>query len=114
MGIMGRKLRYALLTVVPVLAVLVGSASRVLAQTTGGEGAGAQLAAFGLTWQALVATVAYSLVGMILALVGYKLYDLITPFSVTKELEEDQNVSVGIVVGAVILGTSIIVASAIH
>ncbi|MEO1365965.1 MAG: DUF350 domain-containing protein [Acidobacteriota bacterium] len=37
----------------------------------------------------------------------------VTPFSVRKEIEEDQNVALGIILGAVILGISIIVAAAI-
>lgn len=59
----------------------------------------------------LVMTVIYSLVGLILALFGYKVYDWITPFDLRKELEVDQNTSLGIVAGCIILGTCIIVAA---
>ncbi len=58
-------------------------------------------------------TVIYSLVGIVLMAVGFFLVNLVTPFSVKKEIEEDQNVSLGIIIGAVILGISIIVAAVI-
>lgn len=38
----------------------------------------------------------------------------ITPFSVRREIEEDQNLALGIIIGAVLLGIAIIIASAIH
>jgi len=38
----------------------------------------------------------------------------VLPFSLRKEFEEDQNTSLGIVLGALILGISIIIAAAIH
>ena len=36
------------------------------------------------------------------------------PFDLNKEIEEDQNPAVGLVLGAVIIGVSIIVAASIH
>ncbi|MBP1628838.1 MAG: uncharacterized protein H6Q00_3313 [Holophagaceae bacterium] len=38
----------------------------------------------------------------------------VLPFSLRKEMEEDQNTALGIVLGALILGISIIIAAAIH
>lgn len=38
----------------------------------------------------------------------------IAPFSIRKELEEDQNIALGILLGSVMLGLAIIVAAAIH
>lgn len=38
----------------------------------------------------------------------------VTPFSLRKEIEEDQNTALGVIVGAVILGIAIIIAAAIH
>lgn len=43
----------------------------------------------------------------------YKIYDVVTPFDLTKELEEDKNIAVGIVIASMIIGTSIIIAAAI-
>jgi putative membrane protein len=61
----------------------------------------------------ILATLLYSLMGLIIALFGYQVYDWITPFDLRKELEIDQNTSLGIVAGSIILGLCIIVAAAI-
>ena len=66
-----------------------------------------------IKWSGILSTVIYGVMGIMLSILGYKVYDLITPFSLTKELEEDQNVAVGIVVAGIIIGVSIIVAAAI-
>ena len=58
-------------------------------------------------------TVIYSLAGIILMGLGFLIITFFTPFSIKKEIEDDQNVSLGIIIGAVILGISIIVASVI-
>jgi len=61
----------------------------------------------------LLDTVVYSVVGIILMGLGFLLINFFTPFSVKKEIEDDQNTSLGIIIGAVIIGISIIVASVI-
>lgn len=61
----------------------------------------------------IVDTVIYSLVGIVLMGLGFLIITFFTPFSIKKEIEDDQNVSLGIIIGAVIIGISIIVASVI-
>jgi len=61
----------------------------------------------------IVDTVVYSLIGIILMGLGFLIISFFTPFSIKKEIEDDQNISLGIIIGAVILGISIIVASVI-
>jgi uncharacterized membrane protein YjfL (UPF0719 family) len=39
---------------------------------------------------------------------------LVTPFSIRKEIEEDQNIALGIVIGAMLLGIALIIAAAIN
>ncbi|PKL17564.1 MAG: DUF350 domain-containing protein [Spirochaetae bacterium HGW-Spirochaetae-5] len=58
-------------------------------------------------------TVVYSLIGIVLMGLGFLIISFFTPFSIKKEIEDDQNISLGIIIGAVILGISIIVASVI-
>ena len=38
----------------------------------------------------------------------------VAPFSIRKEIEEDQNTSLGIIIGAVILGISMIISAAVQ
>ena len=61
----------------------------------------------------VVDTVIYSLVGVVLMGIGFLIVTFFTPFSIKKEIEDDQNISLGIIMGAVIIGISIIVASVI-
>ena len=66
-----------------------------------------------LLHQLLVATV-FSILGLaILGLVWLVLVKIL-PFSLRKEMEDDQNVALGIVLGSLILGISLIIAAAIH
>jgi len=46
-------------------------------------------------------------------LIGYYLYEFVTPFSVKEELVTHRNAAVGIVVAAFILGMAIVIAAAI-
>lgn len=64
--------------------------------------------------QPLVAAIVYSMVGIVVFVAAFKIVEKLTPFSLVKELAEDDNVAVGIVMAAVILGLAIIVASALH
>ncbi|MBK7581487.1 MAG: DUF350 domain-containing protein [Myxococcales bacterium] len=63
--------------------------------------------------KALVASIVYSLIGIVMFGISFLVIKLVTPFSIRKEIEEDQNTALGILIGAVILGLSIIIASAI-
>lgn len=58
-------------------------------------------------------TIVYSIVGLVFFGLGYLLFDKITPFSVRKEIEEDQNASLAIIIGSVIIGLAIIISAAI-
>jgi len=59
-------------------------------------------------------TLGYTLFGLITFGVAFWIIVRITPFSIRKEIEEDQNMSLAILVGSVMLGLSIIIASTIH
>jgi uncharacterized membrane protein YjfL (UPF0719 family) len=58
--------------------------------------------------------VIFSLLGILLFGIVWFIVVKVSPFSIRKELEEDQNTALGIVLGCLILGISIIVAAAIH
>jgi putative membrane protein len=62
---------------------------------------------------ALLATAIFGLVGIVLMLAGFKLFDLMTPrIDLEKELGENKNVAVAIIVASVIIGIAIVVAAA--
>ncbi len=55
----------------------------------------------------------YSLFGIVMMIVGFVVVIIISPFSIKKEIAEDQNTALGIIIGSVILGISIIIAAVI-
>ncbi len=71
-----------------------------------------------IQWQAIgtgaVAAVLFSFIGVIFFGFAFWLIERLVPFSLRKEIEEDQNTALGIVIASIILGIAIIVAAAIH
>jgi uncharacterized membrane protein YjfL (UPF0719 family) len=66
-----------------------------------------------LTWAGIVSPVVYGLIGLILLLIGYSVYELITPRSVKDELGTHGNPAVAMVVVAFIFGMPVVLAAAI-
>jgi putative membrane protein len=66
------------------------------------------------TTQALVLAVVFSLVGIAVFGLAFFVITKLTPFSIRKEIEEDQNTALGIIIGSVVIGLSIIIAASIH
>lgn len=62
--------------------------------------------------QAVGYMILFAAIGILLAIVGYKAFDLCTPGNLHKEIVENKNVAAAIVGGAVILGVCVIVAAA--
>ncbi len=79
---------------------------------------GAEDATHPLPWpphtffQALLGSVAFGLVGIVLAIVGFKLFDAVIPFSLEKEICEKGNLAVAILSAAMILGICLIISKA--
>ncbi len=55
----------------------------------------------------------FTLFGLFLFFVSYHLLDKAVPFDLTKELSEDDNPAVGVVVGGMFIGIGLIIAAAI-
>jgi uncharacterized membrane protein YjfL (UPF0719 family) len=66
------------------------------------------------TLPAILSTLLYSAIGMIVFVVGFVILDMLTPGKLWQEIEQKQNVAVAIFAGAVAIGLAIIVAAAIH
>ena len=62
----------------------------------------------------VVSTLVFSLIGLVLFGLAFWIIAKVSPFSIRKEIEVDQNVALGIVIGAVIIGIALIVAAAVH
>ena len=66
-----------------------------------------------LTWAGVLASIVYGLLGLILLLIGYYVYELVTPWSVKEELITHRNPAVAMVVAAFIVGMAVVIAAAI-
>ncbi len=71
-----------------------------------------------MTWDSLVRPIVsallFSILGMGVFVAGFFVIKAILPFDVNKEIEVDQNTSLGIVIGSFILGLAFIIGMAIH
>ena len=58
----------------------------------------------------LLAMAIFAVAGIVLMVLGFKVFDWITPkIDIQKELAERQNIAVGVVIAAVILGVALVV-----
>jgi uncharacterized membrane protein YjfL (UPF0719 family) len=64
--------------------------------------------------QTVITTVVFVVIGLIVFALAFLVIAKSTPFSVRKEIEEDHNVALAIVIASVILGSALIIAAAIH
>jgi putative membrane protein len=65
-------------------------------------------------WAQMLAALIYALIGLAIFGVAFVLVDKFTPYSLWKELIDEHNTALAIVVGAVAIGISIIVSAAIR
>ena len=62
----------------------------------------------------LVTTAIFTAFGLLVFGLAYFIILKATPFSIRKEIEEDQNVALAVVIGAIIIGISLIISAAIQ
>ena len=62
----------------------------------------------------LVTALIFVLLGLIIFAIAFFILDKFLPYSVHKEIEEDQNTALGIIIGSMLIGIAIIIAAAIH
>lgn len=64
--------------------------------------------------QNAVAAILFAFIGVVLFVLAFMLFDKLTPGSLWKELIEDQNTAIGVLMGAVAIALAIIIAAAVH
>jgi uncharacterized membrane protein YjfL (UPF0719 family) len=62
----------------------------------------------------VVDSIVYSVLGTLVLGISFYVIEKVLPFSMRKEIAEDQNVSLGIILGAFIIGLAIIISAAIR
>ena len=65
-------------------------------------------------FRTFLATVGYTIFGVIVFAIAYWVMVKVSPFSIRKEIETDHNTAVAILMAAVILGLAIIIAAVLH
>ncbi|MBN9411638.1 MAG: DUF350 domain-containing protein [Burkholderiales bacterium] len=63
---------------------------------------------------AFIGSIVFALVGVLVFWLSFIVIDKLTPYNLWEEIVEKQNMALGMVVAAMSLGISIIVAAAIH
>lgn len=63
---------------------------------------------------AFFGSILYALVGVAVFWISFVVIDKLTPYKLWEEIVEKQNMALAVVVGAMALGVSIIVAAAVH
>jgi putative membrane protein len=63
---------------------------------------------------ALLWSAAFGLLGIVLAIFGFKLFDWVTPGDLQKEVFENKNLAAAILGAAILIGICIILAAAVH
>ena len=63
---------------------------------------------------ALVGTIVYSAIGVVIMFVSFIVIDKLTPYDLWKELCENRNQPIATLAAAIFLGIAIIIAAAIH
>jgi len=62
----------------------------------------------------LTTTIVFVAIGLVVFAIAFFIVVLVAPFSVKKEIEEDQNTALAIIIGALIIGVAMIIAAAIQ
>ena len=62
----------------------------------------------------LINALVFALLGIVLFVIAFAILDRLTPYSLWKEIVEEQNVALAILVGAMSIGMCVIIAAAVH
>ena len=60
----------------------------------------------------IILVVVISIVGLIILMIGYKVFDMATPYDLNRQIAEENNTAAGIAVAGVLISLGIIVAAA--
>jgi len=88
-------------------AVLTHTLALPFAQASGGID-------WGVFGRNILASVLYSAIGLVFFALAFWIIIKVTPFSIRKEIEDDQNTSLAIIIGSIIIGIALIIAAAVH
>jgi len=62
----------------------------------------------------LLNAILYAVLGIVIFVIAFAIIDKMTPYHLWKEIVEDKNVALAVLVGAMSIGMCIIIAAAVH
>ena len=67
-----------------------------------------------LTGTVFLATIVYAVLGIGIFVIGFRLWDRLTPIDIWKEIAEKHNIALAVLSGAIAIALAIIIGAAIH
>ena len=64
-------------------------------------------------WRLLLDAALFGLSGIVLLIIGYYLWEIITPYTLRREIHENRNVAAAVVVASFIVGMAIVIAASL-
>jgi putative membrane protein len=64
-------------------------------------------------WRLVVDVSILGVAGIALLIIGYYIWELVTPYNLRRELQENKNLAVAVVVASFILGMAIVIGAAL-
>lgn len=83
--------------------------TQVMAVVTIAQQAQTQAVDWGRELQILLAAFIYAIVGIILLMLGYLIFDLLTPTNMQKKIFEEGNIAVAVVIGFFLLALAVVI-----
>jgi len=62
----------------------------------------------------LINAIVYAILGILIFVTAFAIIDRLTPYHLWKEIVEDKNIALAVLVGAMSIGICIIIAAAVH
>ncbi len=109
---MAKKIVFTTFVLVTVAIVALVMFAHTADAQDGAAAADAPMVNFKILGGFIIEGVVFSIVGLIILMVGYKVFDMATPYDLNRQIAEDNNVAAGIAVAGVLVSLGIIVAAA--
>lgn len=64
-------------------------------------------------WRMILDATIFGVIGIVLLILGYYIWELVTPYNLRRELQENKNIAVAVVAASFVLGMAIVVGAAV-
>jgi putative membrane protein len=64
-------------------------------------------------WRMILDATIFGVTGIALLIIGYYIWELVTPYNLRRELQENKNLAVAVVAASFIIGMAIVIAAAL-